>query len=198
MEMLNQKAFAESGLSYVVRDKGHVQDWLEVDKSGGVKEIEVWYGPATRKVVDLFPGQIKSEVSRAQAIIDEYFGKFRDLCSSLDHIRNLPEDWDGEGAPAYGEETITRATGFLLSFIRDVYDSYHLRLPLPKILPGPDGSIDIHWKGADFELLLNIPPNDKYAQFYGDNKFGESVKGVINIDLSYPNVGLILWLRDFR
>jgi len=65
----------------------------------------------------------------------------------------------------------------------------------PHIHPGPDGSIDIHWKNDNYELLLNVPVEEgSLAGFYGDNISGNMIKGKMNISDGKMNNGLILWL----
>jgi len=66
-------------------------------------------------------------------------------------------------------------------------------LPSPKIQPGPEASIDLHWKMERFELLVNIP-NDpsKPATFYGDDYGDLCIRG--NLNPSAPIPGLVVWL----
>jgi hypothetical protein len=194
MQTQTQKGFVQPEGSYATFDKVYTQQWPGPSESREPRQRALGETIAEKKVLQLLAWRVKG----AQALVDGYLGEFRALCSSLDHISDLADDWDDAGSPGYADETIAKATGFLLSFVRAVFNSYHIRLPLPRILPGPDASIDIHWKEPDFELLLNIPPDNQNAQFYGDNKFGEEIKGVIKLDLPYPNIGLILWLRSFQ
>ena len=43
-------------------------------------------------------------------------------------------------------------------------------VPLPRIQPVPDGSIDLNWKTEPFELLINIPPKkDEIICVYGEH-----------------------------
>jgi hypothetical protein len=40
-----------------------------------------------------------------------------------------------------------------------------------KIVAGPEGSIDLHWKTADRELLINIPArSEEPIAYYGDDR----------------------------
>lgn len=66
-------------------------------------------------------------------------------------------------------------------------------LPVPTISPGPRGGIDLHWKLADFELLLNFPPlAEEPATFYGDNEGKDSVRGTIGSD--HGSRSMLPWL----
>jgi len=67
-------------------------------------------------------------------------------------------------------------------------------VPIPAILPGPDGSIDLHWKTEKYELLINIPGDlNAPASFYGDNYSTLKLEGTF--DLKQLNFILIDWLR---
>ena len=118
--------------------------------------------------------QLETEIERSRWILD------------------LPENWDGEGAAAYGESTWLRAIAFLK------HQSAHLRecgseLDIPNILPGPDGSVDLHLDKPDYELLINIPKDtQRRATFYGDDRVSLQIKGTL--DTSTFNLGLIEWL----
>src|SRR5271157_1158287 len=57
----------------------------------------------------------------------------------------LADDWDGEGSVAYSKDTLDRAIAFLTVHSDFLRERYGLSLPVPRIGPGPSGSIDIHW-----------------------------------------------------
>ncbi|MBI4661430.1 MAG: hypothetical protein HY735_21620 [Verrucomicrobia bacterium] len=68
-------------------------------------------------------------------------------------------------------------------------------IPPPKILPGPDGSIDVHWKTKTCELLVNVPAgSNQRADFYGDDYGSLRIKGTI--DPENPSSGLLFWLTS--
>ena len=105
----------------------------------------------------------------------------------------LEDNWDGEGSPGYLKATLDRAAIFLNRHMRWVWEKYAVWLQAPQILPGPDGSIDIHWETANFELLVNMPADPSApATFYGDNYGKGSIKG--SFDPSSFNMGLVTWL----
>ncbi len=110
------------------------------------------------------------------------------------YLYSLPNDFDGEGSPGYSKETWERATGFLRDFAAHVKEVCRIEIEPPIIDPGPDGSIDLHWKTADYELLLNVKPASNEATFYGDNYGNAAISGKMN--LSSLNAGLMMWLRD--
>jgi hypothetical protein len=67
----------------------------------------------------------------------------------------------------------------------------------PKILPGPHGSIDLHWKMPKRELLINIPANpEEPGSYYGDDR-EEGTENAIrgkNLDVSANNEWIFMWL----
>jgi hypothetical protein len=72
---------------------------------------------------------------------------------------------------------------------------YQLQLPVPHIGAGPNGSIDLHWKRKNSELLVNIPadPNG-LVTYYGDDYGAQKVKGTMN--LSTFNLGIAACLMN--
>ena len=94
------------------------------------------------------------------------------LSSAIQESRSLldlPDDWDDEGSPGYAEATWMRAVDFLLHNAERLWQDQGVTVSAPEILPGPNGSIDLHWRVNNHELLLNIPANlDELADYYGD------------------------------
>lgn len=123
-------------------------------------------------------------------------GYLRELDTVLEDSRrilDLREDWDDDGASAIAERTWERATGFLKRQAERLWSEASRLLPVPGILPVPNGSIDLHWETDEYELLINIPndPN-KPASFYGDN-YGEiQIRGTLDPDREHP--GVLSWL----
>lgn len=108
-------------------------------------------------------------------------------------ILTLPDNWDDEGAVGYQQETWHRATSFLWVCEHMYCNITTFHIPVPRITPGPDGTIDIYWKNKNRELLLNIPVSpDEHASFYGDNTLGQQIKG--KFDTSDVSEWLIFWL----
>lgn len=115
------------------------------------------------------------------------------LASAKVCLLELQQDWDGEGSPGYSEETWDRMSKFLLEHSNQLAGANGVKTPIPKILPGPNGSIDLLWKSDDYELLLNIPADSQsLASFYGDDKGNLFIKGKLAPDKI--NQGLLQWL----
>jgi hypothetical protein len=109
------------------------------------------------------------------------------------YILDLEDDWDEEGATGYAPSTWSRATDFLLKNALSLWEDYGVFIASPRILPGPDGSIDLHWRVGDHELLTNIPSDvAQPASYYGNSKRGDVIKG--SLDTSTNNVWLLVWL----
>lgn len=108
-------------------------------------------------------------------------------------ILDLQDDWDEQGSPGYDESTWRRACDFLVRQASFARERVSRDLPPPRILPGPDGSIDLHWKMPRFELLVNVPKDaSKPATFYGDDYGNSCVRG--NLNTSEQIRGLVVWL----
>ena len=120
----------------------------------------------------------------------------RELKAEIEQAKTLlklVDNWDEEGSPTFSKGTLDRAVAFLTAHSargRDLCSSYP---PAPKIGPGPDGSIDLHWKQKMWELLVNIPADDtQMAVFYGDDYGTAKFKG--SFDPKTVNLGIVAWL----
>ena len=110
-------------------------------------------------------------------------------------ILDLQDNHDGEGSPGYKEETWQRAVDFVRNNAIWLWQRFGIHVELPEILPGPEGSIDLHWKSVRYDLLVNMPATaSARATFYGDDRRGTFIKGAF--DSSACNQGLLLWLAD--
>ncbi len=110
-------------------------------------------------------------------------------------ILELEDNWDDEGSPRYEESTLIRATTFLVRTAQEYYKLYNIWIDAPRILHGPEGSIDLHWKTPSHELLINIPANSESpVEFYGDSGNSKSIKG--QLDFSSNNVWILMWLKS--
>jgi len=93
----------------------------------------------------------------------------------------LGQDWDDEGSPPIEEATWKVATDFLRRQADAHWRRHSKMIPVPHITPGSDGSIDIHWRTEQFELLVNIQRGPEFsAGFYGDNYGRLKIKGVLD------------------
>ncbi len=109
------------------------------------------------------------------------------------HLLRLAHNWDEEGSSAYSKDTLDRAVAFLTTHSAKGHALCSSYPPTPKIGPGPDGSIDLHWKQKTWELLVNIPAADtQMAVFYGDDYGTAKIKG--SFDPKIVNLGIVAWL----
>lgn len=120
----------------------------------------------------------------------EELSSLNEIIEASRAILELDED---EPQAPHREETWTRAVEFLRRNTKWVWDTLNRVVDLPEILPGPDGSIDLHWNYPGYEMLINIPadPTNK-AEFYGDDRGEGQIKG--SFDPGCPNHELFLWL----
>jgi hypothetical protein len=96
-----------------------------------------------------------------------------DVRESSEHLLALPDGWDGEGAKGFTAETVERARAFLALLSQELADKFNVSVDPPRILPADEGSIDLHWKTASYELLVNIPADrGQEIGYYGDNTQG--------------------------
>jgi hypothetical protein len=109
-------------------------------------------------------------------------------------ILNLHDNWDEKGARGYNAEFWNHAMKFLRRFLKQVWSSL-LKMPLPNILPGPEGSIDLNWDDDPINLLINIPqdPNEPVS-FYGEYSNKKEIEGSIELELI--DSVLIPWLMS--
>jgi len=112
-------------------------------------------------------------------------------------ILELQDNWDDEGAKAYKKETWDRAVEVVRRSCEEMWENFVTTMPAPRILAGPDGTIDLHWKTAKFELLVNIPedPTDPIT-YYGDDYGMNTAKGTI--DPNRPSHILLCWLNEHK
>jgi len=110
-------------------------------------------------------------------------------------ILNLPNNWDEAGASTIDRNTWEKAERFLRNTASDVFQQRGSQMPVPQILPSPDGSIDILWKNERFKLLINIFPQEKAeADFYGKTSTGLEIKGKFFPEVHHK--GILSWLVD--
>lgn len=126
--------------------------------------------------LDIYKG-LKAEIEQAKRILE------------------LEDDWDGEGSLGYSEDTFNRAAAFLTTHAEGFWELCGIRLPVPRIGPGPDGSLDLHWKLPSRELLVNIPADaNEVPTFYGDN-YG-ALKNRGTLEPRKFNAEIVPWLMN--
>lgn len=120
----------------------------------------------------------------------------RELKAEIEHAKTmlaLVDDGDEEGAPGYSKNTLERAIKFASAHSAKGYDLCSSYPPTPRIGPGPDGSVDLHWKQKNWELLVNIPADEtQMAVFYGDDYGAAKFKGSFNPKT--VKLGIVNWL----
>jgi hypothetical protein len=109
-------------------------------------------------------------------------------------IMALPADFDGEGSIAYDTATLNRVRSFLENLASLLLHRYQSVLVIPDILPGPEGSVDLHWENENFELLINIPADSSTpATYYGDDFGNNTSEGTFEVD--QVDQGFLAWLK---
>jgi len=141
---------------------------------------------------------VKSKLVRIEEKNGDELANLKEaLASAKALLLGLQQDWDGEGSPGYSEETCERMSNFLLNHSKQLAAACGIEAPIPKILPGPNGSIDLLWKSDDYELLLNIPADlQSPASFYGDDQGNLCIKG--KLDPDKINQGILQWLMSHQ
>lgn len=101
------------------------------------------------------------------------------------HILSLKDDFDGEGSEGYVTETFDRAVKLLRFLYQHCDHEFSAILTqIPDIMPGPHGSIDIHWHRNHFDLLINVPRDvQSDAAFHLGYQRGIKVNGTIKLEL---------------
>src|ERR1043166_490976 len=128
---------------------------------------------------------------RHSDILRDYLA-IREAVQRSKSLTNLVDDWDDEGAAGYHHLTWRRAVDFVLAQAKASRDS-GLAAGVPRISPADQGSIDIYWRNAASDLLINIPADlARSATYYGTNSRGETVSGLL--DTGSSRLDLLLWL----
>lgn len=122
------------------------------------------------------------------------FAHVREAIERSRGLLDLRDDWDGEGAAGYTIATWDRATEFILRAAQQALTRLGLRSPEPRLLPGPDGSIDVEWLSHDRRLYINVPPDGHLLSFYGDDRGSNTIEGSTEYDKS--SYWLLAWLTQ--
>ena len=159
-------------------DRESKKDWYDPEATSGLYHLkmEAERSPRIRIVLDSdyqwdLPIQLKElahEINNARSVLE------------------LSDDWDGEGSKGYEESTFVQATEFVINYALWAWEKIGTIIDVPRILPGPDGTIDLYWKKDEYDLLVNIPeaPNT-IVGFYGDDKEATYIEGHFDIKKSY-------------
>ena len=126
---------------------------------------------------------------------DSYLDPFYRAIDEASYILDLEENWDDMGGCIYTKDTFQKACTFLLDFVKSTYDMCGIsKIPSPKILPGPDGNIDILWKNDKFKVLIEVYKDMDIVKYYGENIEGEEEEGTINLSVRKSLPSLIYWM----
>lgn len=121
---------------------------------------------------------------------------FRVALDKAESLTQLANNWDDQGGTAYATEHVAKVTGFLSEIAKSVFIEKGVHLPVPRINPGPQDSIDVQWKEPGKTLLLNIPADpEKLCTFFGATSGGEKaeIRGVL--DMRHLNSWIAEWLQ---
>jgi hypothetical protein len=108
-------------------------------------------------------------------------------------ILGIQNDFDSDDFVLYTLETLARATGFLRRLVAAAHLDGIFNVGVPKIGPADHGSVDLFWEKSDRTLLMNFPPFESIANFYGKKASGE-ISG--RFDPSQAGLELAHWLAD--
>lgn len=90
----------------------------------------------------------------------------------------LGEDWDGEGASPVHIDAFNRAVDFTRKAVAGAAARQGGAADIPKLSPGPMGSVDVHWEYPNRELAVNISADHRtLATFYFRNDEGTRIHG---------------------
>jgi hypothetical protein len=165
---------------------------------------ESWDEYAPSEADDTRPHDDEESTKKYRLVFNEEFQSVRLESEHIDttiseaielsrHILSLEDDWDEEGSPPYEERTWLRATNFVKDLATRYWEATNLWVCPPRIMPGPQGSIDIHWNASNRELLINIPTADESpAGYFGSGGAKDTVKG--KLDTSSSNQWILMWL----
>ena len=136
----------------------------------------------------------RARVAAGEFSVPAVLSRLADEVEASRALLELRDDWDGEGSPGYERATWIRATRFLCVNADRIWQHSGDIVPAPDISPGSRGSIDLHWRTSDRELLINFPAHeDLPVRFYGDDGAkGSSIEGEFDADDS--NSWLLMWL----
>jgi len=140
---------------------------------------------------------ITGELSDAAYLPEKTVSPLDELIIKADGLKNLPLDWDEDGALPIDETTVEYASWFLRHYYNYTLKHFGTKIQLPEINPCPDGSIDLEWHTPFAQLLINIRKDKEgvyTAYYYGDRHNNKmQVKG--STPLSEFSEHLAVWMK---
>ncbi len=113
----------------------------------------------------------------------------------IEDSRSILEQTGEFDSLPYAESTWSRAVRFLSVEWTEFRKRTGQVMAIPDILPGPKGSIDLHWDTETFELLINVPADPKRKAILYGHAHGEA-KIEYAFNPSKPDRGLVRWLAE--
>ncbi len=149
----------------------------------------------TENIIELIINDSIFSLKRKRQIEnDDFENKINKI---VDYISSLKPNWDGDGSIPYERITLDRMKSFVFNLRKKLFYRFNVSLIFPYIMPGPEGSIDIHWKNDRYTLLINIPNNNNEEITIAgyENKF-KNRKNVIKRSTDYQTALRVLsqWL----
>ena len=114
------------------------------------------------------------------------------LEEALTEAIGIVTDQFDEDEPTILTAAFERAEEFLKTQSFEIKKRFGHFPPPPSILPGPNGSVDLHWNQPGWGFLINFPANGNHATFYGDCVGGGRIKGTL--DRKVWDLGIVTWL----
>ena len=93
----------------------------------------------------------------------------------------LEDDWDDEGSEGYDKVAWEAAVKFLMDYAQSLYQDFNIQIDVPKVYPGPKGSIDIIWEVEQYRLVVNVNKNGEDVMFYADNYKNQTTEGTFKL-----------------
>ncbi|HDL01299.1 MAG TPA: hypothetical protein ENH23_03600 [candidate division Zixibacteria bacterium] len=86
----------------------------------------------------------------------EWFDKIVDR---INHLLNLPKDWDSYGAKKIIPEVA-------ISLMRSIAKFPQKHIPDPTIVPSNDGGLQIEWHQNDLDIEIDFQPNGRQVLYF--------------------------------
>lgn len=91
----------------------------------------------------------------------------RHISKTLYEMTQLLDDWDDDGGKAVSKDLASCVETFLTK-MDAMARNWNRKVPDPHVSPGPEDTVDIHWKDKESELLVNVKNADGLCSFYGE------------------------------
>jgi hypothetical protein len=179
------------------QDRLHDGMWSQPKKHASLTTINIHKEPYYEHLRSKAQKRNTAELRIPHWHLPSEIKRLRKALDKSRSILDLKDNWDDAGSIGYAESTWTRMQGFLMTNAIKLWRSHKTCFDPPKILAGPEGSIDLHWKTDDRELLINIPArSEEPIAYYGDDRAEGTENAVRGKDLeSSTDAGWIfLWL----